>query len=63
MTYSKLIVFGIVFLVVQFLLTAHIFVTFPEMAAYAATKSSIEQVYEQLNRIEKKIDTFILGSK
>lgn len=60
---KKLIIFGIVYLVVQFLFTTHLFVTFPEMTAYAASKSSVEQIYKQLNRIEEKVDKLILGSK
>lgn len=57
----KLIIFGIAYLVVQFLFTTHLFVTFPEMAAYAASKDSMEKVIEQLTRIENKVDKIILG--
>lgn len=60
---KKLILLGLVYLVVQFLLTTHLFVTFPEMTAYAASNSSIEQIYKQLNRIEEKVDKLILGTK
>lgn len=61
MEVRKLLISGIVFLVVQFLITAHIFVTFPEMSAYAASKDSIEQVINRLERIEHKLDKIILG--
>lgn len=44
------------FMVIQFLISCRIFVTFESMAAYAASKDSIMQIEEQLNRIEGKID-------
>ncbi|MCD7779987.1 MAG: hypothetical protein LUH05_04875 [Candidatus Gastranaerophilales bacterium] len=61
MDYKKLIVAGLVFITVQFLISAHIFVTFSEMAAYAASKDNLVQLVNQLDRIEKKIDKIILG--
>lgn len=61
MSNKKLLIYGIVYLVIQFLITAHIFVTFPEMTAYAASKDSVEQIMKQLTRIEEKVDRLILG--
>ena len=48
-------------MVVQFLITAHVFVTFPELSAYAASKDSVVQILNRLERIEHKIDKLILG--
>lgn len=61
MDIRKLAILGIAFIVVQILISAHLFVTFAEMTAYAAPKDSLVQVQEQLNRIEHKIDKLILG--
>ncbi len=58
---KRLIIFGIVFMVIQFLLSTHLFVTFSEMTAYAASKATVEQIFDQLNRIEQKVDKLILG--
>ena len=44
------------FTVIQFLISCRIFVTFEGMAAYAAPKDAIQQIQEQLNRIEHKLD-------
>lgn len=46
----------IALLVIEFLVSCHIFITFEEMAAYAAPKDSLQLIEEQLNRIESKID-------
>lgn len=61
MDYRKLLVYAIAFLIVQFLISSHLFVTFNEMASYAASKDSLSQVIDQLNRIEHKIDKIIIG--
>lgn len=61
MNIKTLAIYGIAFIIVQVLVTAHFFVTFQEMTAYAAPKDSVAQVQEQLNRIEHKIDKLILG--
>lgn len=53
---KTLIVYGIIFMVVQFLISSGIFVTYQGMTAYAASKDSIQQIQEQLNRIEHKLD-------
>lgn len=49
-------IYGIVFVVIQMLLSCNIFVTFAQMAAYAAPKDALEQITIQLNRIENKLD-------
>lgn len=51
-----LMIYGIVFIVIQMLLSCNIFVTFSQMAAYAAPKDALEQITTQLNRIENKLD-------
>lgn len=53
---KTLLVYGLVFAVIQAVLNLGVFVTFPQMTAYAASKESIMQIEEQLNRIESKID-------
>ena len=58
---GKLIIFGIAFVIVQLLANLHLFVTFSDMQAYAAPKETIQQLQDQLNRIEHKIDKLILG--
>lgn len=58
---GKLIIFGIAIVTIQLLASLHLFVTFSDMAAYAAPKDSTNQLQEQLNRIEHKIDKLILG--
>lgn len=61
MEIKKLTILGLILLVVQFLISTHLFVTFSEMTAYAASKSTVEQIFDQLNRIEQKVDKLILG--
>ena len=61
MDIKKLAIYGIAFIIIEILISAHLFVTFAEMTAYAAPKDSVAQVQEQLNRIEHKIDKLILG--
>lgn len=56
MNKKQLASYGLVLVVIQTLVSCGIFVTFPQMTAYAASKDSIEQVREQLTRIEHKID-------
>ena len=53
---KTLLSYGFVFFIIQALLSFGIFVTFPQMTAYAAPKDAIAQITEQLNRIERKID-------
>lgn len=53
---KTLFYYGLVFLIIQSILSCNIFVTFSQMAAYAAPKDAIAQMTEQLNRIEHKLD-------
>lgn len=55
-----LIVAGIVWTVIQSLISCGIFLTFQDMVAYAAPKDSIITIEKQLNRIEEKVDKLIL---
>lgn len=56
MNKKQLASYGLIIVIIQTLISCGIFVTFPQMTAYAASKDSIEQVREQLNRIEHKLD-------
>lgn len=58
---KKLIGLGLVWVVIQAIISAGIFVTFPQMEAYAASKDSFEQVVTHLENIEKKLDKLIMG--
>ena len=58
---KTLLLYGFVFVIVQSLISLGVFVTFPQMTAYAASKDSIIQIEQQLQRIEGKIDRLILG--
>ena len=57
---KTLIVYGIVFMVVQFLICSGIFVTYQGMTAYAAAKEDITEITQHLSRIENKIDKLIV---
>lgn len=61
MNKKTLFVYGFVVVIIQTLLSLGVFVTFPQMTAYAAPKDSIIQIEKQLQRIEEKIDKLILG--
>ena len=58
-----LVIAGIIWTVVQSLISCGIFITFKDMVAYAAPKDSITTIEKQLNRIEEKVDELILMSK
>lgn len=58
---GKLAIFGIVFIVIQAIISSHLFVTYAEMTDYSASKEAMQQVIEQLTRIENKVDKLILG--
>lgn len=60
MNKKTLIVYGIIFMVVQFLISSGIFVTYQGMTAYAAPKEDITEITQHLIRIENKIDKLIL---
>lgn len=47
-------------MVVQFLVSSGIFVTYQGMTAYAAPKEDITEITQHLIRIENKIDKLIL---
>ena len=47
-------------MVVQFLISSGILVTYQEMTAYAAPKEDITEITQHLIRIENKIDKLIL---
>lgn len=55
------IIYAAVLLVVQFLVTSHLFVTYAEMTNYAAPKGALDHIAEDLDRIEQKLDKVILG--
>lgn len=57
---KELIFMGIVWTVIQSLISCGIFITFKDMVAYAAPKDSITIIEKQLNRIEEKVDKLIL---
>lgn len=56
---KTLIGYGLVLVVIQMLMGLKIFVTFTDMAAYAASKDSMQMVLERLDRIEHKLDKII----
>lgn len=56
MNKKQLATYGLAFIVIQTIISCGIFVTFPQMTAYAASKDSIEAIQQQLTRIEHKVD-------
>ena len=60
MNKKQLIISGLVYCVISVLINWGIFVTFPQMVAYAASKEDITKIEHQLNRIEEKLDNVIL---
>ena len=61
MNIKQITVYGLVFIVMQSIISCGIFVTFPQMTAYAASKDDLTSIHSQLQRIEEKIDKLILG--
>ena len=57
---KELFIAGIVWTIIQSLISCGIFITFKDMVAYAAPKDSITTIEKQLNRIEEKVDKLIL---
>ena len=53
---KQLAVYGIVLVVIQCLISCGIFVTYPQMTAYAASQNDITAIHAQLQRIENKLD-------
>lgn len=49
-------IYGIAFLIINLVMGLKIFVTFSDMAAYAASKDSLQLIMERLDRIEHKLD-------
>ena len=56
MKYSKEITSGVVIVIIQFLISCGIFVTYPQMTAYAVSKDTMELILDKLDKIEKKLD-------
>lgn len=56
MNKKQITLYGIIFIIIQSIISCGIFVTFPQMTSYAAPKDSILQIEQQLTRIEQKID-------
>lgn len=57
----KLVVYGVGLLLIQLIMGLKIFVTFPDMQAYAAPQKEMDTIQKQLARIETKLDKLILG--
>lgn len=57
---KTLIIYGVALLVIEFLLSSGIFVTYQSMASYAAPKSDVEIIMQHLVRIENKLDRLIM---
>lgn len=60
---KPLLLAGIVWTVIQTLISCGIFVTFKDMVAYAAPNDDIAAIEQQLHRIEEKVDKILLRSK
>lgn len=60
MNKKELIILGLVYITIQALLNLGVFVTFPQMTAYAAPRGDITKIEAQLTRIEDKVDSLIL---
>lgn len=56
MNKKELATYGLVLIVIQSLVSCGIFVTYPQMAAYAVSKDNMELVIERLNVIDRKLD-------
>lgn len=61
--HKELVISGVIFGVIQFLISSGIFVTYQTMATYAAPKSDISKIESTLLRIENKLDTYILKNQ
>ena len=59
MNKKTLLIYGSALIIVQMLMGLKIFVTFSDMAAYAASKDSIQMIIERLDRIEHKLDKVV----
>lgn len=56
-----LITQGLIYSIISAFINWGIFVTFPQMVAYAASKEDISKIETQLQRIEEKIDKLMIG--
>lgn len=54
---------GIIWTVVQTLISCGIFVTYRDMVVYAASVDDMAKIEQQLNRIEEKVDKLVLTFK
>jgi hypothetical protein len=60
---KMLIVCGVVFSILPTLVNLGIFVTFPQMTAYAVSKDTMQIVLDKLNTIDYKIDKIVISEK
>ena len=58
---KQISLYGLIFIIIQSIINCGIFVTFPQMTAYAASKEDLVNILGQLERIEQKLDKLILG--
>lgn len=56
MNKRELATYGLVLVVIQVLVSCGIFVTYPQMTAYAVSKDNMQLVIERLNVIDHKLD-------
>lgn len=59
MSRRTLVGYGLILLGIQLLVGLRVFVTFTDMAAYAASKDSMHLIIERLDRIEHKLDKMV----
>lgn len=62
MNKKELATYGFVLVAIQCLVSCGLFVTYPQMAAYAVSKDNMQLVIERLNVIDHKLDT-LMGYK
>lgn len=60
---KKLLVGGIILYFLPTLMQLGIFVTFPQMTAYAVSKDTMQLVLDKLDTIDRKIDAISLERK
>lgn len=57
---KEALLYGVAYLVINFLISSGIFVTYQSMTAYASPKSDIIKIEQRLARIEDKLDKLIM---
>lgn len=62
MNKKELATYGLVLVVIQVLVSCGVFVTYPQMAAYAVSKDNMQLIIERLNVIDHKLDA-LMGYK